>query len=134
MKYLLDTCVVSDFIKADSNTTKQIKNTSPIEIAVSSITVMEIHYGLALNPKYAKTLKPIILDFLNAITILNFEEKDAIEAATIYASLKRQGNIIGSYDILLAGVALNHDLILVSANTDEFKRVKGLNLQNWRNS
>lgn len=132
MKYLLDTCVVSDFIKANPNTVKQIKNTPPIEIAISSITVMEIHYGLALNPKYAKTCQPVILDFLNAITILNFEEEDATQAATICASLKRQGNMIGSYDILLAGMALNRDLILVSANTNEFKRVKGLTLQNWR--
>jgi tRNA(fMet)-specific endonuclease VapC len=132
MKYLLDTCVISDFIKGESNTLNQIKNTSPSEIAVSTITVMEIQYGLTLNPKYAKTIQPIISDFLAPITILDFTEDDARQAAIARALLKQQGCPIGSYDILLAGTALNHRLIFVSANTKEFTRVSGLKLEDWR--
>ena len=49
MKYLLDTCVISDFVKGVPNTLNQIKKTPPNELAVSSITVMEIQYGLLLN-------------------------------------------------------------------------------------
>ena len=52
MNYLLDTCVISDFVKGEKNTLDRLKNIPPNEIAISSITVMEIQYGIALNPKY----------------------------------------------------------------------------------
>jgi tRNA(fMet)-specific endonuclease VapC len=46
MRYLLDTCVISDFIKGEPDTQTQLKQTPPIDIAVSVITVMELRYGL----------------------------------------------------------------------------------------
>jgi tRNA(fMet)-specific endonuclease VapC len=132
MKYLLDTCVISDFIKNESNTAEQIKNTSPTEIAVSTITVMEIQYGLALYPKRAEVIRPIIHDFLNAVYLLPFSEEDANQAAILRALLKQQGTPIGSYDILLAGAALCRQLIFVTSNTKEFNRIDGLKIENWR--
>ncbi len=132
MKYLLDTCVISDFVKGEKNTLSQLKITPPNELAVSSITVMEIQYGLALNPKYRQTIEPIILDFLTSVTVLDYTLGDAEQTAKIRAILKQQGRPIGSYDILLAGVALNNQLIFVSSNTNEFNRIHSLTLENWR--
>jgi tRNA(fMet)-specific endonuclease VapC len=131
MRYLLDTCVISDFVKGDKNTLNRIKNTSPSELAVSTITVMEIHYGLALNPKYS-VIKPIIRDFIADVHLLSFTQEDAFHAATQRALLKKQGCPIGSYDILISGTALNHKLILVSSNIKEFNRISGLKFENWR--
>jgi hypothetical protein len=51
MRYLLDTCVISDFIKGETGTTARLKQTPPVDIAISAITVMELRYGLALNPQ-----------------------------------------------------------------------------------
>jgi tRNA(fMet)-specific endonuclease VapC len=51
MHYLLDTCVISDFIKGESGTTLRLRQTPPIDIAISAVTVMELRYGLALNPQ-----------------------------------------------------------------------------------
>ena len=132
MKYLFDTCTVSDFFKGDSHTVQKVKNTSPAEIAISSVTVMELYYGLALNPNKAKTLAPVIDDFLSVITILGFLQEEAKIAANIRASLKKQGRLIGYYDILLAATALQHQLIFVSSNTSEFEPISDLMLQNWR--
>lgn len=132
MKYLLDTCVISDFVKGEQNTLDRIKNSSPTDIAISSMTVMEIQYDLMLNPAYANKIKSVMSDFLSLVTILNFDSNDAAQAAMARALLKQQGCPIGSYDILLAGVALNHKLIMVTANTREFDRVSGIKLENWR--
>jgi tRNA(fMet)-specific endonuclease VapC len=132
MKYLLDTCVVSDFVKGEKNTLDKLKNVPPNEIAISSITVMEIQYGIALNPKYGKIIEPVILDLLASITVLDFNQNDAVQAAKIRALLKQEGQPIGSYDVLLAGTALNNQLIFVSSNTDEFNRINNLILENWR--
>ena len=65
MNYLLDTCVISDFVKGDKNTLSMLKSVSPNDLAISSITVMEIQYGLALNPNRAKAIASVIRDLLN---------------------------------------------------------------------
>ena len=132
MKYLLDTCVISDFIKGEANTLRRMKDTSPSDLTVSTITVMEIQYGLALNPKLAKEINPIISDFLSQVDILNFTRDDALQASIIRATLKQQGCPVGPYDILLAGTALNYKLIFVTSNVSEFNRISGIRLENWR--
>ncbi len=133
MKYLLDTCVVSDFIKGELGTLTRIKKTPPSDIVISTISVMELQYGLMLNPARAVKIREIIHDFLAVIHVIDFNQGDAREAAIARSFLKQAGCLIGSYDILLAGTALNRKLILVSANLKEFNRIEGLNLENWRN-
>ncbi len=132
MKYLLDTCVISDFVKGVPNTLNQIKKTPPNELAVSSITVMEIQYGLLLNSERKRKIETIIHDLIGSITTLDYTSGDAAETACIRALLKQQGQPIGSYDILLAGVALNNQLIFVSSNIKEFNRIHDLKIENWR--
>ena len=132
MKYLLDTCTVSDFVKGQTGVLDRIKNTPPSLIAVSVVTRMEIEFGLQLNPERARKLGPILDSVLKAITTLPLSEADAIAAAGIRAALQRRGQPIGPYDILIAGFGLARGLILVTSNTGEFERVGGLLLENWR--
>lgn len=132
MKYLLDTCTVSDFVKGQTGVLDRIKNTPPSLIAVSVVTRMEIEFGLQLNPERARKLGPILDSVLKAITTLPLSEVDAIAAAGIRAALQRRGQSIGPYDILIAGFGLARGLILVTSNTGEFERVGGLLLENWR--
>ncbi|HLB55840.1 MAG TPA: type II toxin-antitoxin system VapC family toxin [Coxiellaceae bacterium] len=132
MKYLLDTCSISDFVKNDLNTVKHVQNTSPAEIAISSITVMELEYGLLHDPIRTKKLKPIIQALVSSIIILPYTEEDANYSAFIRAAMRKAGTPIGSYDVLIAGVALRYQLILVTANEKEFQRVPKLVIENWR--
>ena len=132
MIYLLDTCVLSDFVKGDVSTLEHLKRVSPQDIAVSSITTMELVYGLALNPEKAKKIQAVLHDFLSAVTTLSFEKRDADCAGKIRSYLKQKGTPVGSYDVLLAGTALNRELILVTSNLREFNRIEGLRLENWR--
>ena len=60
-----------------------------------------------------------------------FSIEDAGSAAVVRARLERKGTPIGPYDVLLAGQALARDLTLVTNNTREFRRVKGLKLEDW---
>jgi tRNA(fMet)-specific endonuclease VapC len=132
MTYLLDTCVISDFVKGLPATLKRIKEMSPDLITVSAISRMEIEYGLNLNPERARKIVPIIQAFLASIRVLPFGETDAQAAGTIRATLQRQGNPIGSYDVLIAGTAVARGLTLVTSNTGEFSRVGGLSIEDWR--
>ena len=130
--YLLDTCVISDFIKGEEGTLSQIKSHSPAELAISSITIMEIDYGLLLNPNKAKKIRPIIDELLKPITIVNFGDLEAESAAEIRVFLKKNGSPIGAYDVLIGATALASNLILVTANTKEFERIPDLQVINWR--
>jgi tRNA(fMet)-specific endonuclease VapC len=104
----------------------------PSDIALSAVTLFEIQYGLERNPSMALKIKPMMQSLLSVLTILPFDEKVASHAGSLRAYLHQQGTPIGSYDILIAATALAHDLTLVSANTNEFMRVPGIQLVNWR--
>lgn len=132
MGYLLDTCVVSDFVKGEQNTLKQIKSISPSEIFISSLTVMEVKYGLAINPQKAIKIQPLIESFLTSITVLPFNSQEAEKAADIRSILKIAGSPIGAYDVLIAATALSHHHIVVTSNVREFQRVPNLQIENWR--
>ncbi len=134
MRYLLDTCVISDFIKGEVRTTARLKQTLPVDIAISAVTVMELRYGLALNPQRAQKVEPAISSLLSSVTILPFSAVEAEQAAQIRAVLKSQGQPIGAYDVLIAATALQHDLLMITANQREFDRVSGLQTENWRQS
>ena len=132
MKYLLDTCTVSDFVRGDAGVLTTVKSTPPDEIAVSVVTRMEIDYGLLLNPQRARKLAPVLNAFLSSITTLPFEEADAKAAASLRAALRQTGRPIGPYDCQIAGCGLARGLVVVTSNVSEFLRVGGLRIENWR--
>ncbi|MDC0831645.1 type II toxin-antitoxin system VapC family toxin [Geitlerinema sp. CS-897] len=132
MRYLLDTCVISDFVKGEIGTQTRMKQTSPNDIAVSSITVMELRYGLKLNRKRESEITPLLTRFMDAVTVLSFDSETAEQAAQIRQFLKTSGQPIGAYDVLIAATSLQHGLIMVTANVREFQRIPNLNIENWR--
>lgn len=132
MIYLLDTCVISDFARGDVSTQQRFKHQAPLDLALSSVTVMEIQYGLKLNPAKAKKIQPIIEQLLSSLNVIRFGEQEAITAASIRAELKSLGMPIGAYDVLIGATAKANDLVMVTANTREFERIEGLDLENWR--
>lgn len=134
MRYLLDTCVISDFIKGEPNTQARIRQTSPAEIAVSTITVMELRYGLHLNPQRAQRIEPVISSLLGSIALLPFDVADAEQAGQIRSILRSQAQPIGAYDVLIGATALRHQLVMVTANQREFSRILGLQIEDWRQS
>jgi tRNA(fMet)-specific endonuclease VapC len=134
MRFLLDTCVVSDFVRGEPGVLEAVKQTSPDQIAISVITQMEVEYGLLLSPARARRLAPVIDAFLGAIAILAFDVDDGKAAAAIRAALHAQGRPIGPYDCQIAGTGLARGLIVVTSNIGEFARVGGLRIENWRAS
>jgi tRNA(fMet)-specific endonuclease VapC len=131
MIYLLDTCIVSLFFRKENRVIEELKTKIPDQLKISTITVMEIEYGLQLNPALQKKVHPLWQAFKEQTEILSFSEADAICAAQIRSVLKKEGRPIGPYDILLAGIAKNRNLTFVTDNMSEFTRVGGLLLENW---
>ncbi len=134
MKWLLDTCVLSDFARGEPGTLARLKAATPSDLAVSAITVMEIEYGLARVPSRVARIGPVMRALLGAITTVTFSGEDARAAASLRAALESKGRPIGAYDILIAGTALSRGYGLVTSNVREFHRVSGLRVENWRAS
>ena len=132
MNYLLDTCVVSDFFKKIPSVVDHFKEISPEKIHISSITVMELEYGLKLNPGRAKSIRPLWSELSKYIHVIPYSPQCAIATATLRADLKEQGLPIGPYDLLIAGTSISHKMILVTSNTKEFKRISGITIEDWR--
>jgi len=132
MTYLLDTCVIIDLVKGDLNTLQTLKSLSPNQIFVSTVTEFELRYGLEKVSNRSNKSKGIVEGLLSEINKLNFEEKEAKVAAKIRNYLSGLGTPIGPYDVLIAATALANDLILVTSNENEFKRIQALKIENWR--
>jgi tRNA(fMet)-specific endonuclease VapC len=132
MQYVLDADTVSFYVRRNPNVLLRLRDISPDLIALSTITLMEIDYGLARKPERRASIEAVLLPFLNDIHILNYNWEDARATASIRASLAQSGQPIGPYDVMLAGTALARGLILVSGNIREFSRVSGLLLEDWQ--
>lgn len=100
------------------------------QCAISVITHLELAYGAAKSREPEQTLAAS-RQFLAALDVLEFTFQDAVAAGWQRAELERRGQPIGSYDLQIAAQALTRDLILVTNNLREFKRVPGLKLENW---
>ncbi|MEQ6166919.1 type II toxin-antitoxin system VapC family toxin [Ekhidna sp. MALMAid0563] len=132
MNYLLDTCVVSDFVKGDNPTLAKLQSLSPLQVKISSITAYELHYGLVKNTNLKKGIKEAVLGFIKDVEILPFRTDESIIAAKIRANLENDGKPIGPYDVLIASTALENKLTLVTTNVSEFQRIPSLKIENWR--
>ena len=71
--------------------------------------------------------------FLVPFEIVDFNPKDAYEYGKIRAFLESRGQIIGPYDLQIAAQAISRNLILVTNNVKEFKRIPNIKIENWVN-
>ena len=100
-------------------------------MAVSSIVLYELWYGVARSERRRENAERLRVFLSGNIGVAAFTEEDAIVAGELRASLERVGTPIGPYDLLIAGQALRAQSTLVTANVSEFARVRGLRWQDW---
>lgn len=99
-------------------------------ICISSIVRYELYVGIALAGGGDRKKRELD-DFLSPIPCLPFDDAAAFQAAEIRANLTMKGNLIGPYDILIAGHARSLGLKLITGNLKEFTRVDGLRCEDW---
>lgn len=129
MKFLLDTCTVSDYLRGVDPVVKRIQKAKPSDVAISAVTVMELRYGAARRK--SPRLTAAVDALLQAITILPFDADAAEQAGELRASMEAKGHAIALADCQIAATALAHALTLVSSDSD-LRRVPGLKAIDWR--
>ena len=131
MLYMLDTNICSYIIRNRPESIKEKLQEVEKEhtIALSSIVVSELLYGA--KKKGSPKLLKVVMAFVDNFVIYDYSKVSAEFYATVRTDLEMQGKIIGANDLLIASHALSHEAVLVTNNTREFERVKGLELEDW---
>ena len=131
MKYMLDTNICIHVIKHKPETAiRNFLTHQPDDLCISAITLAELLHGVEKS-KFQDRNRLAVSMFLSGITVLDFDSIAAQAYGELRADLEQNGTPIGPMDMLIAGHAKSRGLILVTNNTGEFKRVKGLQLEDW---
>lgn len=121
---VIDTDVVIDFF---GNVAPAAEILSELihrgQAALTSVSVFELYAGI----EGRKRLRQIEA-FIQHLGVIPLDGIEAAAAGRIYTQLKLRGELIGTHDILIAGICIANDLPLYTRNIDHFSKVKGLEI------
>ena len=131
MNYLLDTNICIYLIKRKQpEVLQRFLQLSPGSVFISSVTTSELYYGAQKSQRVQTNLEALN-HFLLSFRIVDYDESASFLYGELRADLEKRGQPIGPLDMMIAAHALSLDVPLVTNNTKEFERVKGLKLENW---
>jgi tRNA(fMet)-specific endonuclease VapC len=129
-RYLLDTNIISDLVRnPQGKVAKRIAKVGEDNVCTSIIVASELRYGCA--KARSLRLTKAVEEILGEIAVLPLDVPADAEYGVVRSELEVAGKPIGSNDLLIAAHASALGMTIVTANTDEFKRVRGLKVVNW---
>ena len=128
--YMLDTNIISDMIRNPfGQVAIRIEQMDPQTICTSVVVAAELRYGCA--KKGSAKLLAKVESLLAAIPVLSLDVPADREYGSIRAELELAGQPIGANNLLIGAHAYALGLTLVTDNTKEFNRIRGLTIENW---
>jgi tRNA(fMet)-specific endonuclease VapC len=128
--YLLDTNILIYAYRHLGGCRERLEAQSPSDLHICAINLAEIEYGIAKSSR-PEGLRLFLIDIQARYALESLSAEAARQAGQLRAELERQGQPIGPYDVLIAGIALANDLTVVTRNVREFARVPQLKVENW---
>lgn len=131
MKYLLDTNICIYLIKRRSERIlARLEKLHPEDVGISSVTFAELEYGVRKSAQVPRNAQALLL-FVAPLAIMPFDAAAASAYGVVRSELEKRGKPIGAHDTMIGGHALALEVTLVTNNTREFSRIRGLDLENW---
>ena len=128
-KYLIDTNTCIYYIKGKYQLKKKFENVDPDNCFISEITLAELKFGVE-NSENKQQNAQALVDFLSGIKVVPiFHSLDLY--AKEKARLRKAGTPLDEFDLLIGVTSVTHNLIMVTNNTEHFKRIKGIVLEDW---
>jgi len=128
-KYLIDTNICIYFIKGKYNLKKKFEKIDPDNCFISEITLAELKFSVENSEKKEKNQKTLY-NFLAGVKIVPI-----FHSLDLYAKQKTQlrktGTPIDDFDLLIGATSVTHNLVMVTNNTNHFKRIKNIVLEDW---
>jgi tRNA(fMet)-specific endonuclease VapC len=127
--YLLDTNIISAHLRRPAGLQHRFVQHGG-RIAIPTVALAELLVW-AFGKADPNPVLNLVQELLNDLTILEFDVPSAYEFGALRVKLKRMGVTVSPPDLMIASMALAHDLILVTDNTNHFAPIPGLRLENW---
>ncbi|MBM3158008.1 MAG: type II toxin-antitoxin system VapC family toxin [Chloroflexi bacterium] len=127
MKYLIDTDWVINHLRGTARVTEKLGELADSGLALSIISLAELYEGVYRSTNPDKAEKSLSV-FLTAVTVLGINGAVCRVFGRERARLRKEGLLIGDFDLLIASTCLHHNLILLTDNVREFERVQGIRL------
>jgi len=128
-KYLLDTNICIYFLKGKYKLNEHLKKVGLRNCCISEVTLAELKYGAECSDRVAENMK-MIDSFAQEVTIVPI-----FNSLNVYAKekarLRKAGELIDDFDILIGATAVANDLILVTENEKHLKRILKVVIENW---
>ncbi len=131
MTYLLDTNIISYWMRGDRRLIDKIRGRKPSDLSLSTVTLAEIYYGIEKSPVKKEVRRRKIELICAQLKIHPFDEAAAKMYSVARAQLEKDGKIISERDLQIAAIALSRKLTLVTHNVKEFARIKNLSIEDW---
>ena len=129
--FILDTNAFSDIISPRGIVARErIRREAFSSVCISSITLGEFQYGMALKPEAVSKAKQASL-LLEQVGLLSWTAETAAVYGRLRAEMRRRGKALGSLDMLIAAQALEIDATLVTSDR-AFRNVPDLKVEDWR--
>ncbi len=132
MKLLLDTNIVSYWMRADKKILRRLKALKPCDLYISTVTLAEILYGIAKSPVRKKERRNKIETICSQLELLPFDRLAAEKYAAIRTGREKKGIPISERDMQIASIALANNMGVVTHNVKEFERIPGLEMEDWK--
>ena len=128
-KYLIDTNIAIFYMKGKFNLESKFDKVSAENFFISEVTLAELKFGVEKSEKPEKN-KKALENFLTGVQILPiFHSLDLY--AKEKARLQKAGIPIDDFDLLIGVTSVTHKLTMVTNNTNHFKRIHGIKLEDW---
>ena len=128
--YLLDTDTIIYSLKGDPNVQENLRQHINDILQISIITLMELYYG-AYKSQHVDANLAKIKTLEQSLDILITGQETAEIFGKMKSRLESGGNRLDDFDLIIASIALTHNLVLVTNNEKHFQRIEGLKLEKW---
>lgn len=125
MAYLIDTDWAVDYLKGIDETVRFLQDEE--ELYISALSVGELVEGIEDSERRDERMESLN-DFLAGVTVLSFTRETAVEFGKIRNALRKNGQLIGDIDTMIAATARVNDLTILTENTKHFSKIKELEL------
>jgi tRNA(fMet)-specific endonuclease VapC len=130
MKYLLDTNTCIAFLKGKQTVIEKIRIIGIENLCLCSIVKAELWFGACKSERITAN-QAVLKELFAQFQSLPFDDNSIEDYGQIRALLSKAGTPIGANDFLIAAIAKENQLTLVTHNTKEFIRVPDLQLEDW---
>ncbi len=130
LRYMLDSNVCIHVLRNPGSPIAAKFKINADGLCISTVTLHELLHGAerSLRPVYQRELTE---ELTSRLDVMEFDDLAAHHSGNIHATLSKQGQVIGAYDMLIAGHARSLGLTVVTNNLREFTRVDGLRCEDW---